>query len=162
MPNEALRNRFVEILREFYAADDAEHLANMHAAWHDEFLEKLKSTETLPKHVEARGVSLGKRLALLRRQERVKIGQEQQKLIWREVVSFLESVAPQLASPRQIVASCSIAGASRRKIEHVMRLMLDKGVISAREPESFHSKTFKLVISDAEPAGEEQEPLLAP
>ena len=161
MSNEALRNKFEQILTEFYSADDAEYLSWRHAEWHERLIEKIKSSETLPDHVEARGVSLGRRLALLRRKERVEVTREQLEAIQSETLAFLSSIAPELASPRQIFAACSITGCSRAKIERALRIMREKGVISSDKPDSFYTKSYRITgVASHEGAAEEQEAVL--
>lgn len=144
MPNEALKNRFEAVLREFYAADDAEFLAGLHDKWHDHFIAKIKSSTK----VEQSGASLAKKLAALRQEKRVELTRQQREAIGREAVEFMESIWPQLVSMRQIVSACSVTGCSRAQIERVVRGMLRKGVVTCTQPESFFAKTYRLHTFD--------------
>ena len=176
MPIDALRRKFEAVLREFYSLADAEKLANLHAEWHDKFLSRLKSNDITLMQVEQKGATLAKKLAYLRRRERVDVSRQQREAIGQEVVEFLGSVAPELASLRQILSACSITGCSRSQIESVVRAMLAKGVIGADQPDSFYAKSYKLLtfeervaflaqrtkepvtFDDFEREGEEEEP----
>ena len=145
MSIEALRQKFEAVLREFYSRADAEKLANLHAEWHDKFLSRLKSNDITLMQIEQKGASLAKRLTLLRKRERVELTRQQREAIGREVVEFLGSIAPELASLRQILSASSITGCSRGQIEGVVRAMLAKGVIGSDQPDSFYAKSYRLL-----------------